>query len=306
VSGRLALAAPASACSVGSALALTTALLFGASFVVVRLALERAPNPQEGGVVIDAVACLVAAGAVVSSGASFEGVPASVLIPLVAAGALAPGLSQVLLVNAIAASGAARTAQIVGATPLVAAALAVLFLGEPVSIPFLVGTAVIVCGVAIQSRGPAPTVGYRTLGLVLAGLAALAFAGRDNLIRSGVGGAAEAPALVSATIVLAAGTAAALALALASHRRKTFGLLRQSVVPFAPAGVVTGLAYICLAGALHRLRVTVVSPLVATQTLWGLFFSVLLLRRHEALGPAVALAAVLIVVGAAIVGAARG
>jgi drug/metabolite transporter (DMT)-like permease len=69
---------------------------------------------------------------------------------------------------------------------------------------------------------------------------------------------------------------------------------------------VTGLAYICLAGALHRLRVTVVSPLVATQTLWGLLFSVLLLRRHETLGPGVAVAAVLIVIGAVLVGATRG
>jgi drug/metabolite transporter (DMT)-like permease len=290
---------------VGIALALTTALLFGASFVLVRLALERAPNPREGGVVIDAVACLVAAGAAVLSGASFQHVPASVLIPLVAAGALAPGISQVLLVNAIASSGAARTAQIVGASPLIAGALAVLFLGEPVSIPFLVGTAVIVCGVAIQSSGPTPGA-RRVAGLVLAGAAALAFAGRDNLIRSGVHGDGNVPALVSATIVLAGGTVAALLLAAASHRTKTFGLLAESVAPFAAAGVVTGLAYICLAGALHRLRVTVVSPLVATQTLWGLFFSVLLLRRHETLGPAVAIAAVLIVVGAAIVGATRG
>jgi drug/metabolite transporter (DMT)-like permease len=233
-------------------------------------------------------------------------VPASVLIPLVAAGALAPGISQVLLVDAVAASGAARTAQIVGATPLIAAALAVLFLGEPVSIPFLVGTVVIVGGVAIQSRGPTRGDGRRVAGLGLAAAAALAFAGRDNLIRSGVHGDAHVAALVSATIVLAAGTVAALVIAAASHRTKTFGLLAESIAPFAAAGVVTGLAYICLAGALHRLRVTVVSPLVATQTLWGLLFSVLLLRRHETLGPGVAVAAVLIVIGAVLVGATRG
>ena len=290
----------------GIALALTTALLFGASFVLVRLALESAPNPQEGGVVINAVACLVAVGATVSSGESFQHVPQSVLIPLVAAGALAPGISQVLLINAIAASGAARTAQVVGVTPLVSAALAILFLGEPVSIPFLVGTAVIVCGVAILTSDAPRTNGLRAAGLVLAGAAVLAFAGRDNLIRAGVHGDAHVPALVSAAIVLAAGTAAALVLAATSHRARTFKLIAESVMPFTAAGIVTGLAYICLAGALHRLRVTVVAPLVATQTLWGLLFSTLLLRRHEALGAAVALAAVLIVAGAALVGATRG
>jgi drug/metabolite transporter (DMT)-like permease len=255
--------------------------------------------------VIDAVAFLVAAGFAALSGASVRHIPASVLVPLLAAGALAPGISQTLLVRAVATSGAARTAQIVGATPLLSAALAILFLGESASLPFLVGTGLIVCGVAIQNRDPRHPVELRAIGLLLAAAAALAFAGRDNLMRSGVRGDEHVPALVSAAIVLLAGTVAALVLASIAHGASTPRLLGESFVPFAAPGFLTGLAYICLAGALHRLRVTVVSPLLASQTLWALLFTSFVLRRHETLGRAVALAAVLIVAGAALIGATR-
>jgi drug/metabolite transporter (DMT)-like permease len=289
----------------GVALALTTALLFGASFVFVRLALARAPSPEEGGVVIDAVACLVAVGVVLLSGTGFGHVPASALPPLIAAGVLAPGISQTLLVKSVAASGAARTAQIAGATPLASAALAMLFLGEPLSIPFLVGTVVIVCGVVIQSSEAQRPTELRVGGLLFAAAAVLAFAGRDNLVRSGVHVNSDAPALPAAAIILAAATVTTLLVALAAHGPQTFPLLKRGVVPFLASGVMTGIAYICLAGAFSRLRVTVVSPLIATQTLWAVLLAGVVLGRREALGRTAAVASVLIVAGAALVGATR-
>jgi drug/metabolite transporter (DMT)-like permease len=291
---------------VGIALALATAVLFGASFVLTRLALERAPHPLEGGAVMDGVAFLVATAAAGLSGFQSEHIRGSVLVPLIAAGALAPGISQPLLVRAIASSGAARTAQIVGTAPLLAAALAIVFLDEPLSLTFLLGTLVIVSGVVVQTRDSSRRTGSHALGIALAAAAALAFAGRDNLIRSGLRGDEHTPALVSAAIILAAGTATAILIATAAHGERTFGLLAHSFVPFSASGVVAGLAYICLAASLDRLRVTVVSPLVATQTLWALLSSTLLLRRSEVLGRPTALAAALIVCGAVVVGISRG
>ena len=47
-----------------------------------------------------------------------------------------------------------------------------------------------------------------------------------------------------------------------------------------------GLSYVCLFEAYYRGRVTVVSPLVATESLWGVLFSAIFLRRTEGVGPA--------------------
>jgi uncharacterized membrane protein len=52
-------------------------------------------------------------------------------------------------------------------------------------------------------------------------------------------------------------------------------------------------------------RVTVVAPLVATESLWGVGLSILLLRRTELVGARLALGALLIVAGGVFIGAAR-
>jgi drug/metabolite transporter (DMT)-like permease len=75
--------------------------------------------------------------------------------------------------------------------------------------------------------------------------------------------------------------------------------------PFVTVGLLFGLSYVCLFEAYGRGRVTVVSPLVATETLWGVGLSVLLLRRTELVGRRLALGALLIVSGSALIGAFR-
>ena len=69
-----------------------------------------------------------------------------------------------------------------------------------------------------------------------------------------------------------------------------------------PAGICFGLSYVCLFEAYYRGRVSVVSPLVATETLWGVGLSALLLRRSELVGLRLAAGAVLIVAGGVLIG----
>ena len=59
---------------------------------------------------------------------------------------------------------------------------------------------------------------------------------------------------------------------------------RRELRRLAPAGLLFGLSYLCLFEAYFRGRVTVVSPLVATESLWGVGLSALLLRRTELVG----------------------
>ena len=71
---------------------------------------------------------------------------------------------------------------------------------------------------------------------------------------------------------------------------------------FAPAGVLFGLSYVSLLEAFYRGPVTVVSPLVATESLWGVALSALLLRRSEVVGVRLALGAAAIVAGGVLIG----
>ena len=75
--------------------------------------------------------------------------------------------------------------------------------------------------------------------------------------------------------------------------------------PFVVPGVCFGLSYVALFAAFHEGRVSVVSPLVATESLWGGALSVLLRRRSELVGRQLVLGAVLIVAGGALIGAFR-
>ena len=74
---------------------------------------------------------------------------------------------------------------------------------------------------------------------------------------------------------------------------------------FLPAGLCYGASYVCLFEAFYRGRVSVVSPLVATESLWGVGLSALLLRRTELVGRRLALGAVLVVAGGVLIGAFR-
>lgn len=284
-------------------LACASAALFGAMAVAVRFALRYADDPVLGAFATATVALAVTAviGAAATVG---EGLHASDLWPFILAGAIAPGLSQVLFTLAISEAGAARTAVLMGTAPLASVAIALVALHEPLRAPHLVGAGLIVAGgVALAGERVRPA-DFRRLGMAFALLATVMFATRDNLLRW-LAGHTDAHALVTAPVTLLAGTATvALYLVLTRGSSWARGYGRTARV-FLPAGLLFGLSYAALFEAYYRGRVTVVSPLVATESLWGVLFSVLLLRRSELVGGRLAAGAALIVAGGALIGAWR-
>jgi len=135
----------------------------------------------------------------------------------------------------------------------------------------------------------------KRIGLLFAVGAAVLFATRDNVARAlhthASPGTAAAATLVAGTLV-AAGWA----------RRVPS---RRELTRLAPAGFLFGLSYVCLFEAYFRGRVSVVSPLVATESLWGVGLSALLIRHTEGLGKRLAVGALLVVAGGALIGATR-
>ena len=87
----------------------------------------------------------------------------------------------------------------------------------------------------------------------------------------------------------------------ASRRR----LPGAGVTAFVPAGILFGLSYLCLFEAYYRGRVSVVSPLVATESLWGVALAALLFRGTEGVGRRLVAGALLVVAGGALIGASR-
>ena len=74
---------------------------------------------------------------------------------------------------------------------------------------------------------------------------------------------------------------------------------------FAPAGLLFGLSYVCLFEAYYRDLVTVVSPLVATESLWGVGLAAVILGRSERVGPRLVVGASLVVAGGVLIGVYR-
>jgi drug/metabolite transporter (DMT)-like permease len=277
-------------------LALASAALFGAMTVALRFALRRSPDAEEGALLTILPAIAVTLPFVAAQPIELGGV-----WPFLLAGILGPGLSQLLFTLAVRDAGPSRTSVAVGTAPLFSVAIALVLLDEPLHAGLVFGALLIVVGGAllVAERGRPEHV--KRAGLVLAVIAAVVFAARDNLVRWLSIESDVSPALAAAA-TLGAGAACVAAYVLAI-RRGRIGFARLPV--FLPAGVCFGLSYVCLFEAYYRGRVTVVSPLVATESLWGVGLSALLLRRHELVGPRLLAGAALVVAGGALIGVFR-
>lgn len=224
--------------------------------------------------------------------------------PFLISGTIAPGLSQVFFVRAVREAGAARTSVLMGTAPLVAVAIALIFLREPVRAPLLVGAGLIVAGGIALARERVRPADFRRLGVLFALTATVLFAVRDNVLRS-FAKDTDVHALIAAPASLLAGLATIVLYLLISRRgARPRGYGRQ-LGRFLPAGVFFGLSYAALFEAYYRGRVSVVAPLVATESLWGVVFAVLLLRRSELVGRWLVVGAALIVAGGALIGVSR-
>ena len=94
----------------------------------------------------------------------------------------------------------------------------------------------------------------------------------------------DAHALVAAPVSLLAGTTTVALYLLVTRRGAWSRGYGRRCAAFLPAGLLFGLSYTALFQAYYRGRVSVVAPLVATESLWGVAFAALLLRRTELVG----------------------
>ena len=283
------------------ALAALSAVLFGAMAVAIRLSFRRDSDPE-------AVALATTGGALVVSlvfaapylgSLTWHGV-----WPFLAAGLVAPGVSQVLFVRAIQSIGASRTAILIGVSPFLSALFAVTLLGEPLRAGLVAGTVAIVGGALALVWSPSLTARLTAVGATAGILAASLISARDNFVRWADTGNSVS-GVVAATASLASATALVAAILLLDRRPLFPASLRPVRGPLALAALLFGLAYAAVFVAFDHGRVTIVAPLYATESLWAVVWSAIVLRRAEGVGPRLVLAAALMVAGGVLIGVSR-
>jgi drug/metabolite transporter (DMT)-like permease len=286
-------------------LALASAVLFGAMTVALRIALRTRPEAETAALATITVALLVVVlAAALEPGTGELALPRELAV-FGLAGLLAPGASQILFTLAIRDAGSSRASVVVGTAPLFAATLAIILLDEPFEWPLALGALLVVVAGVLLVGEPVRPEQFRMLGVGFALAATLFFSSRDVLVRwygedAGLASGEAAAAALLAGWLVVFGWAV-----LARRTRPTGALLRPALLRFAPAGVCFGLSYVLLFEAYYRSRVTVVSPLVATESRWAVLLSALLLRRSELVGPRLLLGAALVVAGGALIGTYR-
>jgi drug/metabolite transporter (DMT)-like permease len=282
-------------------LAAGAALSFGALAVTIRLALKPPLDAEAASLVTTflAGACCVALAAVKSD---FSGLDWVDTWPFFVTGLFAPGISQIFFTRAVGSIGPSRTAVFVGVSPVLSAAIAVTLLSEPLHVALVLGTLLVVAGGTLLVRERMRTGAFLSAGIALALGAALLFAIRDNLVRWAARGSAV-PGFVAASASLAS---ACLVIGLVVLLQPdAVARVGRAFRPFLLSGLVYGVSYACLYSAFDRGRVTVVAPLVATESLWAVLISIVVLRHSERIGPRLLLAAALVVGGGALISSFR-
>ena len=278
-------------------LAAGAALSFGALAVTIRLALGPGIDAEAAALVTTVIAGVICAVLSVAAG-DLSGLDWADTWPFLLTGLFAPGISQIFFTRAVGLIGASRTAVFVGISPVLSAAIAVTILDEPLHIALVVGTLLVVAGGTLLVRERARPAGFAALGIALSLAAALLFAIRDNLVRWAARGS-DVPGFIAASASLA--SASLVMLILVASRPEARERVRRASRPFLLSGLLYGISYGCLYSAFDRGRVTVVAPLVATESLFAVLISMLVLRRSERVGARLIVAASLVVAGGVLI-----
>jgi len=219
---------------------------------------------------------------------SWRAVPYFVLSGV--AGTSAGRLTRVIAIEKV---GAPVAASIGNLTPLIAAGLAILLLGEHVTLPIVTGTVVIVFGTVLLSQS-GKHVGFHPRHLVYPFVSASCFAVVAIIRKLGL---THAGPLFGSAVNMAAAMVASTAFVLATGNRGALRCEPRSLLYFAAAGVCENTGVVLFLLALGLGEVSVVTPLAGAAPLFVLVLAFLFPGAAGKLSWRVVMGAVLIVLG---------
>jgi uncharacterized membrane protein len=210
----------------------------------------------------------------------------------VLSGVVGTAMGRLFRVVAIEKVGAPVAASINNLSPFIATGLAILLLGERVTLPILLGTLVIVLGTILLSQS-GRHVGFRVRHLLYPLLSASCFGVVAILRKLGLGYAGP---LFDSAINNTAAMVAATVFVLASGKREALVCNGRSLLYFIGGGVAENTGVFLVLVALGFGEVSVVTPLAGTAPLFVLLLTVLFLGGEQLSGRIV-VGAVFIVLG---------
>jgi uncharacterized membrane protein len=181
-------------------------------------------------------------------------------------------------------------------TPLVASGLAILLLGERVTLPIVGGTLVIVAGTILLSLS-GRYVGFRPRDLMYPVIGASCFGAVQILRKLGL---ASAGPLLGATINVTAALIATTAFVAASGNLGSLRCSRRSLLYFIGGGIAENGGVFLLLLALGFGDVSVVIPLAGTAPLFVLGLAYLIPSERGKLGWRIVAGVALVVLGVAL------
>lgn len=289
----------------GVTLAVLAAVLLAAQNVLIRVATDGGDTSDAVVVVMAVNFALVVPLAVVRHYPDY-GLSRAALGSFAAAGVVGLVLGRICLFAGIRTIGASRTTPIVSASTLVAAGAAVLLFDESLTVPHLVGIALIVGGIAVISwvtaAGDRATASLRSVGVsLLFPVAAAVFIGVEPiLVRIGLD--SGTPILVGLAVMMT--TAFGSYIGYRSLCGNAFPTLARNPHArwYVGAGVASTIGLLTYFGALASAPVVIVVPITHTAPLIVIALSIVFLpnQLERITWPLIA-AAIVVVLGASLV-----
>lgn len=277
--------------TVVAALALGAAFCSAAATIFIRQGLRRS-DPYTGfwiNLIVGTAALWVA---VFVTGSVVQLTRRSVLL-FVLAGLIGTVGGRLLRFLAIDKVGASVSSAVLNLQPLISTGLAILFLGEDVTMPIVLGTVVIVGGTVLLSVS-GRQLGFRPWQIMLP-LGSAACFGVVAILRK-IGLSQMGP-VVGTAINVTTALIAYSAFMLASGRREILACRGRTLGYFVGAGITENAGVFMTIVGLSLGAVSVVTPLTATAPIFVLLLSPFLLRGVEILTTRVVVGTLLIVGG---------
>jgi drug/metabolite transporter (DMT)-like permease len=279
----------------GKLLALVTATCFGLNPVVLKLGFNRKGTSEVALVVGLAVTVpIYVVVAPLLGGFDFGRVTGAALVGFILGGLFGTGIGRRWMYIAIERIGASPATAIKNSAPVITTFLAVLFLGEQVTIVQWAAVAAIVIGITLVTWKPGAGIGQlRDVGLLAAIGSALSYGIRPLFLAFGLD---EVDIPMTAALI---GAVAALIYATLFTRldRMRTGLSGPSAPFFIGAGVLQAFGFLALTFGLSSDDVSIVYPVTSSAPLFTLAFTALLLRGVETLTWRIVLGAMAVVGG---------
>jgi drug/metabolite transporter (DMT)-like permease len=216
----------------------------------------------------------------------------------VVAGVLAAILGRTLNYLSIDKLGVPISTSLTGTNPIFALILAVIFLGETVSAATLLGSLLVVFGIALMSgSGAEGKLSARDLVVPLA--SAFFYAGGSVLRKAGLNILPES--VLGAVVGALTSLVAYPVLLRLMGRTGEFKLTKKAIPWLVGGGITTSVAWIGMFTSMQMGSVSVTSAIIGANPLFGLILSALLLRDTEKITLRVAAGSVLIVVAVLII-----